>query len=368
MSDFKKMCDEAKTERDTNTVYIALSKRDEKAAKALGHVAYVFDPAWSESMIESLEGKRLVVVLSPRDSEFEKLNDAGRFLFDIEDSIVWIKLPGEVDGSEVEFDDCPEMLVTDVAKFDQPLEMLIDFVRVSDVEDEAIEWLWENRFARGKLNIIAGDGEVSKTTFTCYMAGRCSKGENWPHEEGTAPQGSTIFLTCEDDVADTLKPRLAAAGADLTKVLVLKAVKFKDKAGNKRERMFDLGDDLPRLEALIKQVGDVVEVIIDPLNSYLGSSKKVDSWRGQDIRSVLAPLALLAAKYKIAVIIIAHNTKESKRTAMQMIMGSADIGNIVRAAWGIVCAVDEHGREFEHRAPPTPRKNEHRQAHQRPLL
>lgn len=242
----------------------------------------------------------------------------------------------------------PEIHITDSEMLDEPLEQLMSIVTLGDVDAKPISWLWPGRFARGKIAIIAGDGDVSKSALSLYMLARITKGQPWPFDEGNAPKGSGIILSCEDDAADTLRPRFAAAGGDANKIKLLQAMKVTDDQGKVTERMFNIANDLPTLERLVKKLGDVVALIVDPLNSYLGTSTSgVDGWKDQDIRSVLGPLALLAAKYNFAVIIIAHNTKDSKATALARIMGSAGIGNIARTASAVMKARDENGRESD---------------------
>ena len=60
----------------------------------------------------------------------------------------------------------------------------------------------------GKVSILAGEGGIGKSTILCDLAARTTTGNTWPdHETGTAP-GSVIILAAEDDVEDTLAPRL----------------------------------------------------------------------------------------------------------------------------------------------------------------
>ena len=47
--------------------------------------------------------------------------------------------------------------------------------------------------------------------------------------------------------------------------------------------------------------------VIDPIGSYLGSG--VDAHRNNNVRSVLAPIALLAEKHDLAVLLVVHTRK-----------------------------------------------------------
>ena len=87
---------------------------------------------------------------------------------------------------------------------------------------EKIDWLWPDRLARGKLNFIAGPPDQGKSQITCDLSARVSNGTEWPNHEGKIDEpGSVIILAAEDDAADTILPRLVAAGADLTKIFIL---------------------------------------------------------------------------------------------------------------------------------------------------
>jgi putative DNA primase/helicase len=94
-----------------------------------------------------------------------------------------------------------------------------------------------------------------------------------------------IILAAEDSVAHTTVPRLIAAGADLERVYFVQAAVAEDGMG---QRMFNFQADLAKLKALIREIGDVALIIVDPVTAYLG---KIDSHKNADVRAVLAPSA-----------------------------------------------------------------------------
>src|SRR5215813_13100328 len=93
-----------------------------------------------------------------------------------------------------------------------------EMVCIADVEMEALDWLWPNRFALGKLGLIVGLPDVGKGQVLADMAARVTRGNEWPCHEGVAPLGNVILFSAEDAPADTIVPRLASAGADLDRV------------------------------------------------------------------------------------------------------------------------------------------------------
>jgi putative DNA primase/helicase len=198
-----------------------------------------------------------------------------------------------------------------------------------------IRWLWKDRFALGKLGLIGGLPDKGKGLISAYMAG-CVTTVNleWPCGEGKAPQGNVIWFTAEDDIGDTVKPRLVAVGADLDRVHIMQMIKNP----NGGERMFNLATDLPALEAKIDQIGDVQLVLIDPVTSYLGVGK-LNTSSTTDVRGILGPLVKLAERKRVAIVGIMHfNKKADVTNAMLRI---ADSLAYVAAARHVYVVVDD---------------------------
>jgi putative DNA primase/helicase len=125
------------------------------------------------------------------------------------------------------------------------------------------------------------------------------------------------MLTAEDNTKDTLVPRLIAAGADLTRVKELKAIRR-----NGREELFLLSEDLAVLEQLIHDWGDVGLVTIDPITAYMGHGKHFDSHRATDVRSQLSPLKILAERSGVAFSAVTHPAKNAGQRALDHFIAS----------------------------------------------
>jgi hypothetical protein len=93
-------------------------------------------------------------------------------------------------------------------------------VRMADVTPERVSWLWPGRIPAGKLTVIDGDPGDGKSTLSLDLAARVSTGSPMPDGTRAAP-GNVLVLSAEDGVADTIRPRLDAAGADPERVIVL---------------------------------------------------------------------------------------------------------------------------------------------------
>lgn len=204
-----------------------------------------------------------------------------------------------------------------------------ELLRMSDVQATRLEWLWPARFPLGKLSLLVGDPSLGKSLITTDMAARVSTGTPWPDcPDDPNPAGSVVLLTAEDDTSDTVAPRLMAAQADLHRVVVLSAVVRDD--GTRGG--FTLAD-LPALEAAIETIGDVRLLVIDPISAYMGG---VDSHKNAEVRSLLAPLADVAQRYRIAVIAVSHLTKAYGGKAMYRAMGSLAVIAAARAGWAVI--------------------------------
>ena len=215
---------------------------------------------------------------------------------------------------------------------DKPEDGLVT-VRASDVPAEAIDWLWRGRLPMGKVSVLAGEGGLSKSMLLCWIAATVSSGGLWPNNEGRSRIGSTIILSAEDDIADTVIPRLMAAGANLHKIHLVRAVKEEGVT-----RTFNLQSDLQKIEGLFDSLGDVVLLILDPVTSYLG---KTDSHKNADVRSVLEPLGELAARKRVSIICNNHLNKAGGGSANSRIMGSVAFTAHARAVTIVSKAPDD---------------------------
>jgi putative DNA primase/helicase len=202
---------------------------------------------------------------------------------------------------------------------------------MADVAPESVQWLWQQRIALGKTNLLAGNPGNGKSQLTVSIAATTSTAGIWP--DGTrAPIGSVIFISCEDDVADTIVPRLHAAGADLSHVHVVDWVRKPTSSSSPpQDRLFSLVEDVPALETLVRKLGDVSLIVIDPVSAYVGS---IDSHKASDVRGALAPLQTLAANTGAAVVLVAHLNKGSgDGSAMARVGGSGAFVAACRSAW-----------------------------------
>jgi putative DNA primase/helicase len=283
-------------------------------------------------------GRRLVIATCgqlehrdriPTDNAFLRT----RFAEAVLNKFGWPLTPemlGEIDGKLLQLADVEDARQTRTAA------VTAETVRLSEVVSREVEWLWPGRVALGKLTLLAGDPGLGKSYLTLDMASRVSRGAPWPNEESAATPdgrqpGSVILLSAEDDLTDTIRPRLDARGADCSKIVAIRAIAGKDSESRYR-RAFDLARDLEHLEAELERMKDCRLVVVDPISAYLGrSAENVNA----EVRSLLSPLAALAADRNVAVVVVTH-LRKGEGTAMHRTMGSMAFVAAARAAW-IVC-------------------------------
>lgn len=214
-------------------------------------------------------------------------------------------------------------------------------VCMSSVEPERISWLWPGYVPAGKLTLIDGDPGDGKSTMTLDLAARVSTGSPMP--DGSAgTKGSVIVLSAEDGIADTIRPRLDAAGADVDQVFVVDEV-----IGSEQPRPVELPLDLPLLAHVIAD-RQAVLVTIDPLMAFLAG---VDSHNDQSVRRALHPLAKLAESSGAAIVVVRHLNKGSGAKALYRGGGSIGIAGAARAVHVVAIDPDDESGQRRLLAP-----------------
>lgn len=203
-----------------------------------------------------------------------------------------------------------------VAKMDASTGPRLRTVRASDVEPEAVEWLWGRRIPRGKLTLLVGDPSAGKSTITCAITAAVTRGRPLPGDTDHPSPSSVLMISAEDGVSDTIRPRLDAADADTRLVHVVECVE------DQRATPVHLAlHDSAHLRA-IKMAAEEIKpalIVIDPLSAYLGS---IDSYQDSKVRAVLAPLAAIAERLDLAIVGVIHMTKSSASRAIYRALGS----------------------------------------------
>lgn len=207
-------------------------------------------------------------------------------------------------------------------------------VSLDSIEPEPVEWLWPDRIALGKITMIAGDPGLGKSMISLAMAATVTVGGRWPVDRAECPKGNVLLLSAEDALADTIRPRLDAAGADPSKVFALTFAKTIDPGtGQERLRSITLENDLAIIEQQIKRIGNVRLLVMDPISAYMGG---IDSHRNTNVRALMAPLGDMADRQNVAVLCITHLNKGQGGNAIYRVTGSMAFVAAARASFLVV--------------------------------
>ncbi len=189
-------------------------------------------------------------------------------------------------------------------------------IRMSDIETEQVRWLWYPLIPYGKVTIIQGDPGEGKTSFVLAMIARLTTGKPLPEETVVTEPISVIYQSAEDGLADTIKPRLEASGADCSRVMVI----------DESDKELTLCDE--RLEQAVQETGARL-IVLDPLQAYLGDN--VDMHRANEVRPIFKRLCAMADRTGCAIILIGHMNKAQGLKSSYRGLGSIDFRAAARS-------------------------------------
>lgn len=207
----------------------------------------------------------------------------------------------------------------------------VQLLGADQVKVRPIRWLWSGWLASGKLHILAGSPGTGKTTLAMALASAVTTGGSWP--DGTrAPLGDVLIWSGEDDPADTLVPRLLAAGCNLERVKFIHGVNERG-----RQRSFDPAKDLLSLRDAFGANFRPSLMIVDPIVSAVAG----DSHKNTEVRRALQPMVDLGLTYDCAVLGISHFSKGSGNVdPLNRVTGSVAFGALARI---VMCAAKLNG-------------------------
>jgi putative DNA primase/helicase len=208
-------------------------------------------------------------------------------------------------------------------------------INASDIEPVAIDWLWQGWLAIGKLHILAGMPGQGKTSLALSIAAIVSSGSSWPDgSKGNA--GIVLIWSGEDDIKDTLLPRLMACGANRSNCYFIDG---RRDGGIKLP--FDPTTDLRALQEKALEIGNVKLIIIDPIVSVIAG----DSHKNSEVRRGLQPIVDLANSLGAAVLGISHFSKGGAGSdPASRVVGSiafAAVARVVLVAAKVISALGE---------------------------
>lgn len=199
--------------------------------------------------------------------------------------------------------------------------------RLSEIERHPVNWLWRGHLALGKLHCFYGGGGLGKTMIAGDLAAIVTSGRSWPDGSPGGAAGAVAYMTAEDDIGDTIRPRFEVAGGDANQVTILGTM-YRSNGLIKHFNLTD-PDCMERCEAVLRDIPGLRLLIIDPVTAFLGKS---NSNNIGSVRAALYPLAEMAERLSIAVVFIHHVNKTSAKRAVHRASGSTAFIDAVRIA------------------------------------
>jgi RecA-family ATPase len=220
-------------------------------------------------------------------------------------------------------------------------------VTAASLEMRATRWLWEDVHGcwipLGALVGLGGREGVGKSTICAYLVAQVTTG-TLPGDLYGKPKGVVIVST-EDDWHTTIKPRLVAADADLTRVLQVKAI------DGGLEGTLSLPEDMGRLAEIIYSC-NVALVVLDPLLTVI--NKKLDTHKDAEVRLALEPLTRMAHQLEVSLVGLVHVNKTNEGDLLNRIMASRAITGVPRAFLFCAQHAPQQDSDGEYQAPARP--------------
>lgn len=181
----------------------------------------------------------------------------------------------------------------------------------SDVQATSVRWLWYPFIAVGKITLLQGDPGDGKSTMMMNLIAALSNGGSLPDGKMVGMPQKVIYQCSEDDVSDTIKPRLEKCGADCRNVAFIN-----------EETYSGLTLDDERIRQAIIEFRPKL-VVIDPIQAYLGSDS--DLQIAGRARKLMQRLGMWASVYDCAIVLIGHLNKKEGTKGLYRSLGSIDV-------------------------------------------
>jgi hypothetical protein len=190
----------------------------------------------------------------------------------------------------------------------------------TEIEAKPVKFAWRDRVALGKITALAGRPKIGKGLLWANLIAEVTRGTLDGDLDGPQP---VIIVTTEDEPGDTLKPRLIAAGADLSLVSYFTM-------GSAEEPVpFRVPQDAEELGRRVAETGAAL-VVIDPLIEFIDG--KSDTHKSQPVRQAIASLNAIAREHGCAILAILHLNKGASTDPLLRHEGAAAFTQVVRAS------------------------------------
>lgn len=184
-----------------------------------------------------------------------------------------------------------------------------------NIKSKEIDWLWYPYLPYGKITIIQSDPGEGKTTMLLSLISYLSNGNPLPFSY-TKMTAVSIYQNAEDDMADTIKPKLESHNANCNNICYIE----------KKDELLLINDE--SIEETIVKSGAKL-FVLDPIQAFIGDN--VDMNRANVIRPRMNKLKEIAQSTGCAIVLVGHMKKNYSGKSNYRNLGSIDISAVARS-------------------------------------
>ena len=171
--------------------------------------------------------------------------------------------------------------------------------------------------------MLGADGGTGKGIWQAQLIAYVTTGQTSSFFPDSPQQtGKVLILSGEDDPRKVLKGRITAAGADMSRVLVVTADEYYIQTGKqlciKDKALADFVD-----------TSEPILLILDPLQSFLPAD--VDMAKRNQMRGATLPLKGISSKHNLSTLISMHTNKKQGVSDRARLADSSDLWDIARS-------------------------------------
>lgn len=201
----------------------------------------------------------------------------------------------------------------------------------SEIDKREVRWLWYPYIPAGKITVLQGDPGEGKSSLMINLISMLTNGRALPGEKEDGQKRTIIYQAAEDDPADTVRPRIEAAGGNPG------MIGFIDEG----EEPLTLDD--PRIESAIRELNASL-FVIDPIQAFIEQGSDMTS--AVKMRQIIRHLAGTAQRTGCAVVLIGHMTKAGHSNNLYRGLGSVDIAAQARSILMVVRDRDDSLKRY----------------------
>lgn len=208
---------------------------------------------------------------------------------------------------------------------------------LASMRPKSTRWFWDRYMPAGAITVLDGDPNEGKSTITCDIMARGSRGDAPPPfsaPDGTFDVINSLLIQGEDDIERTTIPRLIAAGANLERISLLRTVSV----DGSDDRIIQLPLDLCIIEQIVIE-REIGLVVVDVLSAFVQDGFNMNS--DADMRKCLTPAAISAERTGAAWLFLRHMNKKEGTRSMYRGGGSISITGAARAAFAVGAHPDD---------------------------